>query len=214
MTHEEWLAARMDEYNRDVEAHRLEALDTRWILTLDLSHGEKLCLLALWSIAEWLPTYGRDYRVQSAAFKVSKILGVGRGTVDGWMRRLRKAGWIRRDTVTVYGTILQRCEAMPPPEIRHSGHVYLVSFSDGRVKVGMSWDPRSRLQSHAMEARRAGLTMVESWISDEVDDAHRVETLAIARLAEVGGNRVGATREYFTGITFADAVSLTREVAQ
>jgi hypothetical protein len=86
--------------------------------------------------------------------------------------------------------------------------VYLVSFSDGRIKVGMSWDPKTRVQQHAMDARRTGLSAVGSWFSPGIDDPALIEKRVLARIERNGGIRVGLTREYFTGIDFARAVVL------
>jgi hypothetical protein len=192
-------------------ARTIDALDTRWILGLDLGAGEKLCLMALWSQAVWLPQYGSDdFRVPPIdRAAIGTMLNTTRGTVEGWLRVLRQAGWIRADPGMQKGAlILHRSASIPPPEPRSTGHLYLVSFSDGRIKAGLSWDPKTRVQTHAMDARRSGLATDASWISRPLPDAPRTEKRLLARLERNGGVRVGNTREYFTGLDFRRAVVL------
>jgi hypothetical protein len=206
----EWAAR-----NPEALARTVEALDTRWVLGLDLTPGEKMCLLALWSQAVWLPQYGSDdFRVPPTdRAAIARMLNTTRGTVEGWLRALRRAGWIRSDKGMQPGAlILQRCEAMAPPEPRSTGHVYLVSFSDGRLKAGLSWDPKTRVQQHAMDARRGGLSTADSWISQPLTDVARTEKVLLARLERNGAARLGKTREYFTGLSFSRAVVLAEAI--
>jgi hypothetical protein len=186
----------------------LEVLDTRWILGLDLPPGEKLCLLVLWSFAYWNPSYSDDFRANVSARDIAQVLGVASGTVTLRLGGLRRKGWLRRCDATIGGHVLARAQSRKPPERKTTGHIYLVSFSDGRIKVGMSWDPKTRVQQHAMDARRTGLSAVGSWFSPGIDDPALIEKRVLARIERNGGVRVGLTREYFTGLDFARAVVL------
>jgi hypothetical protein len=195
----------------DQAERAVEALDTRWILGLKLGHGEKLCLITLWSLAIWLPNYGSDdFRVPPIGrVELAEMLDTTKGTVEGWLRSLRRAGWVRRDPAAQKGAlILQRGEAIVPPVPRATGHVYIVSFSDGRIKAGWSGDPRSRVQQHGRDARASGLTVEASWVSQPVQDVDLAEKRLLSRLERNGARRVGQTREYFTGMGFSRAVVL------
>jgi hypothetical protein len=190
-------------------ARLAEAFDTRWILRLDLTNSEKLCLLTLWSLAEWRPRDGSpDYRVSVYTGELAEMLGMASGTVSCLLVSLRRKGWVRRCTYCILAHILERCDARVPPPRQTYGHVYLAAFSDGRIKVGLSWNPKQRIKQHASDARRAGMCIVDSWVSPSVDDVTRTETQVLARIERNGGVRVGKTREYFTGLDFSRAVVL------
>jgi hypothetical protein len=53
---------------------------------------------------------------------------------------------------------------MPPHA--NTGHLYVIEFSTGAIKVGESRDPIVRIEAHRKEARRFGVSIARSWLSE------------------------------------------------
>jgi hypothetical protein len=83
----------------------------------------------------------------------------------------------------------------------HGGFVYIVSFSDGTVKVGKTLSPARRLATHASNARRFGLMVDREWSSIRHEGHSESESLMIQCLAAYYPRR--GTSEYFDGDTVA-----------
>jgi hypothetical protein len=84
------------------------------------------------------------------------------------------------------------------------GHVYVILFGTGVVKVGKAVNPRSRIAQHAMQARIHGVEIAESWTSGRHPRHGRTERQLIDHCAS-HGQRITAGNEYFTGLSFEAA---------
>lgn len=82
------------------------------------------------------------------------------------------------------------------------GHVYVVEFVSGVVKVGKSVDPAGRIATHALLARAHGGGVRASWVSRAHYCCGRTERELIEFCSRAG--RPAAGREYFH-IPFGDA---------
>lgn len=87
------------------------------------------------------------------------------------------------------------------------GHVYVVQFGSGVIKVGKSTSPAGRLLTYAKNARVHGNTIAQAWVSDRHTQCSGTERKLIDLGAQLGTR---LSREYFTGLDF-EAV---REYAQ
>ena len=84
------------------------------------------------------------------------------------------------------------------------GHVYVLQFSTGVVKVGKAVGPATRLSHHTLQAKVHGVSVAESWTSERHSDHSKTERRLIDYCAS-RGVRIAAGKEYFTGISFEDA---------
>lgn len=85
------------------------------------------------------------------------------------------------------------------------GHIYVIEFSSGVVKVGKTTDPKRRLAAHASLARVHGGAIRASWMSQQICGYDDAERELIRLCAQVAGPVVG--REYFD-IGLREALSL------
>lgn len=86
----------------------------------------------------------------------------------------------------------------------NAGHVYVIAFDNGIVKVGRTQDVANRMGRHRGDGRKFGITLTESWSSPlHVEWEMNEETLK--RLAaKYGGTPTCA--EYFQGADYAAVV--------
>lgn len=88
------------------------------------------------------------------------------------------------------------------------GHVYVIAFSNGEVKVGRSVNVKVRRWQHTSAARQRGLTVTGNWESPvHIEWDINEETLKLAAKM-LGGTPIGTAREYFTGLKWAEVVNL------
>lgn len=90
----------------------------------------------------------------------------------------------------------------------NSGHLYVLEFSSGVVKVGRSVQPTERIRDHVAAARRFGVTLGRSWTSDAVVDEVVAEALMLAEIARTTGGR--KRDEWVNDISFAHAVEVAK----
>jgi hypothetical protein len=92
-----------------------------------------------------------------------------------------------------------------------SASLYVIEFSSGVVKVGVSEKPDHRMADHAMNARVHGHTVVNTWTSSKHANARQTERELIefcsGRWSTVAG------REYFTEAVFAEVVAFAECLA-
>ena len=81
-----------------------------------------------------------------------------------------------------------------------AGHLYVVEFTSGVIKVGQAVRPQSRLATHAAHARIHGGDIRRTWVSDRHAGYDGTERILIAGCKQVGELAFG--REYFRGIEF------------
>jgi hypothetical protein len=80
------------------------------------------------------------------------------------------------------------------------GHVYVVEFESGLVKVGHTGNPKNRLKSYAKDGSTYGNAVARTWVSPPHFKSMRNETRLI-KFCEERGVLAGG-REYFTGVPF------------
>lgn len=83
-----------------------------------------------------------------------------------------------------------------------AGHIYVVEFTSGVVKVGKAGSPKSRVASHAHHARVHGGDVRGSWISERHHGVSVTERDLIAYCKKRGVLAFG--KEYFRGVDFDD----------
>ena len=87
----------------------------------------------------------------------------------------------------------------------NAGHVYVLDFDNGTVKVGRTQNKQRRLKTHRSTARGFGMTVTDSWASPlHVEWCLNEETL-MALAAKYGGTPVSP--EYFSNADYAAIVS-------
>jgi hypothetical protein len=91
------------------------------------------------------------------------------------------------------------------------GHVYVIRFGSGLVKVGKTGDHHSRMRSHAKWANVYGDTIEDTWISARHRKQSKTERRLIA-LCKAHGQPV--SREYFRGLAFETAVKFAELTVQ
>jgi hypothetical protein len=86
------------------------------------------------------------------------------------------------------------------------GHLYVLEFTDGLIKVGHANTPGKRVISSAREvAGRCGVALTQRWVSE----AHEGSEMNVKKLnhwACCCGRPVFGFRGAFTGLSFTDTV--------
>lgn len=94
------------------------------------------------------------------------------------------------------------------PKYGRSGHIYVAELSDGRVKVGFSANPETRLRQHQSTANIFAVQVLRTWVSPFHANAGENERHLIAGCAAVSEGRVG---EYFA-VSFEAAVAIAQRL--
>lgn len=84
------------------------------------------------------------------------------------------------------------------------GHIYVLQFASGVVKVGYTATPQSRITQHAVSAAPHGGVIVAAWLSAPHINAQANETQIISFCRAHNATQIG--QEYFTAIDFAKVV--------
>jgi T5orf172 domain len=87
----------------------------------------------------------------------------------------------------------------------NAGHVYVLAFGNGIVKVGRTQNLKRRMWNHKSAARKSGTVVADSWVSPlHVEwEIHEDTLKEIA--AKYGGRPLSP--EYFEGADYASIVS-------
>jgi hypothetical protein len=88
------------------------------------------------------------------------------------------------------------------------GHIYVLSYSTGIVKVGCTADPATRLYSHRSMADALGVTVEGEWLSRRHYGYRHNERKVMAACEAAGG--VPRRLEYYLGISFSTAVEIAQ----
>lgn len=87
------------------------------------------------------------------------------------------------------------------------GHVYVVGFESGVVKVGHTGNPRNRLAGYKKDGVIHNNPVTQTWLSPPHLGSWQNETLLIAFCSASGQLATGGERgEYFTGVDFTSVV--------
>lgn len=90
-----------------------------------------------------------------------------------------------------------------------AGHIYVVEFSDTRIKVGRTAKPADRLYTHSTSARAFGLAIGRTWVSPIHNTSIGNERGLINFCATRATDRSG---EFFAGVAFDDAVDFAESM--
>lgn len=107
-------------------------------------------------------------------------------------------------------TLLKKCYSLTytknqlPGKAARGGHIYLIEYQDGFVKVGRTADPRNRVESHWIDARKFGYQITRMWVSKTHANYVENEKEAIMHCNEFGEQKYG--KEYFSGEDLFDQV--------
>lgn len=107
-------------------------------------------------------------------------------------------------------TLLKRCYSLTytkgqlPGKADQGGHIYLIEYQDGSVKVGRTANPRSRVGSHWSDARKFNHQVTRVWVSKAHANHIANEKEAIMICNEFGDQKSG--KEYFSGEDLFDTV--------
>ncbi|WP_435109945.1 GIY-YIG nuclease family protein [Nocardiopsis synnemataformans] len=85
------------------------------------------------------------------------------------------------------------------------GFLYVARLSTGDIKIGRAKNPETRLQQHAANAAMFRVTLLDAWISAQVEDSVDAETELIHRIELRGARALPRTRETFEGIDYETA---------
>jgi hypothetical protein len=91
------------------------------------------------------------------------------------------------------------------------GHIYVIEFSTGVVKVGRTIGPARRLATHARVAQVHGVAVRRSWTSERHHGCRETERKLID-LCRRRGTQIDV--EYFQGITFEDVRAIAQLLAE
>lgn len=89
-------------------------------------------------------------------------------------------------------------------ERKQHGHIYVILFSNGVIKVGQTHNSVVRLQTHESSARAFGLTIDDTWVSATHLGYQKNEQKLIQAVRDLGGSP--NSTEFFTGVDFSDVV--------
>jgi hypothetical protein len=95
-----------------------------------------------------------------------------------------------------------------------TGHVYAIEFADGTIKVGQSVQPDFRTAYLALQAVRRGTTMVQRWISEDINGRHLEVEERLIRWGHQHGSPVGSHHELFRGLVFAEVVTAAESLIE
>lgn len=107
-------------------------------------------------------------------------------------------------------TLLKKCYSLTytkdqlPGKAARGGHIYLIEYQDGSVKVGYTANPRNRVASHWSDARKFGHQVARVWVSKAHANHITNEKEAIMICNEFGDQKSG--KEYFSGEDLFDTV--------
>ena len=87
--------------------------------------------------------------------------------------------------------------------------MYVVGFSTGGVKVGLTVDPYRRLGEYARDARRLGVEVTAVHLSEPHTNYAENETALIERRRRLAGP---VRKAYFPNLGFEDAVALLSDL--
>jgi hypothetical protein len=128
----------------------------------------------------------------------------GESRSRGGKRRNTRPPALSEELIRDLALIEARIQALSRRRSADHGHVYVIEFSSGVVKVGKAANPDSRLASHDLHARIHGVQVTKSWASDRHSGYAKTERRLIKYCARLGV-RIADGNEYFTDISFEAA---------
>lgn len=184
-----------------------------WAACLRMKSGPRGVWLALWSFADFGTTAPPPIWPTNAQLR-ERAGGISESSLQGHLAALRGDRLIRvRIEAGRRAIQLAWVDPFDHEDDAIEGSLYVVEFSDRRIKVGRSSNPDHRIREHAAEGRRAGQDVVNRWASPTLRDSVNAEIDLITGVQAAGAMAVSTTFEYFTNVTFADAVAIAGSIA-
>jgi len=89
----------------------------------------------------------------------------------------------------------------------HEGHIYVVGYDTGTIKVGYTANPTQRIRVLELAARQLGCSVDRTWVSSPHVNAHENEQ-HLLEFCSSSGSRVtgGRTGEFFNDLDFEAVV--------
>lgn len=106
-----------------------------------------------------------------------------------------------------YWRSMDLLDALPGTAPLGTGYLYVVGFSTGVVKVGLTTRPRARMGDHIHAAHPFGVFVQSIWMSEAVPDFSTREQRLIRAMQERYGVGIAGV-EYFHDADFAEAVTI------
>jgi hypothetical protein len=92
------------------------------------------------------------------------------------------------------------------------GHLYVLEFSDGSIKIGHANTPGKRVTSSARDvAGRCGVTLTQKWVS-EAHEGSEMNERKLVHWACCCGRPVFGFRGVFTHVGFTQAVEAAQQL--
>jgi hypothetical protein len=91
------------------------------------------------------------------------------------------------------------------------GYAYIADLGSGFIKAGVTSRPTQRMKQHAFAAAIRGGTLGRIWFSTGHRGFFTTEFFLLAALKELSSGSIG--REYFSGVSFEDAVAEAAKLA-
>lgn len=91
-------------------------------------------------------------------------------------------------------------------------YLYVAEFSDGVVKIGVTWNPQARAAALQLASRRK-IARVHAQPITGRSARHDAERVALARARQIGVTR-GNSREFFDNLRFGEAVTIVSQIAR
>lgn len=92
------------------------------------------------------------------------------------------------------------------------GHIYVISFDNGTIKVGSTSTPNARFRAHQSDASAYDVNLIEWWLSTARPEYLIWEARLIQAVATMGGRR--ARREYFHDLNFGPVVAAAKAIVR
>lgn len=112
--------------------------------------------------------------------------------------------------MTMIRIALGDLSGIPAPG-KYNGFVYIIEFTGGVVKIGMTTNPVGRITSHAHNARSFGLDVKQVWLSPEHCEYQENERILLASTSLVAEPMHG--REFFKGLDSSVVLKLANELS-
>lgn len=177
------------------------------VLASGLNVSERMALISLWAYA--MKHDDGRFTVVDPWRLLDRCMGVPHSVASGLIAKLIKEGLLGHVHWRVWELstdLLVGDRKAPIP-----GHIYVIEFSDGRIKVGRSSSPDARVRNHMSDARRSQMYVRRSWVSTWIAAPAMAEHQLI-NSREFACNVIPGTREYAQGADFDTIVGVAAEI--
>lgn len=133
------------------------------------------------------------------------------GYRDGAKHAVDDAAALAKESMQLPVEIEKELWAVQASAGKGQGHLYVVEFETGAIKVGQSRNPMRRIDEHHRDAWAYNVVVTNAWVSKPHQAYLTNEIKLMSAVAKLGGGR--AKREYFHGVDFERVVGIATELA-